>query len=133
MKKNSSIFQIWFDPNINESISKKAEYCDYKSSSFKWKNNKKTFIGKNSNVSLDTEDIEIFELIIDEDTELNLDCKKYYSIYVLSEKLMINNNILNCHDFVKIYKENNISLKYLGKCKLFIISSPLNVSYKTYH
>jgi len=133
LKKNSSIFQIWFDPNINESISKKAEYSDYKSSSFKWQNNKKTFIGKGSNVSLDTEDIEIFELIIDEDTELNLDCKKYYSIYVLSEKLMINNNILNCHDFVKISKENNISLKSLGKCKLFIISSPLNVSYKTYH
>ena len=27
---------------------------------------------------------------------------------------MINNNILNCHDFIKISDENNISLKSLG-------------------
>ena len=133
LKKNSSIFQIWLDPNINASISKKAEYKDYKSSSFKWKNNKKTFIGEDSIISLDTENIEIFELIIDKDTELKLDYKKYYSIYFLSGELILDNRILNCHDFIKISKENNISLKCLDKSKLFIISSPSSVSYKTYN
>ena len=44
--KNSSIFQIWFDPNINESISKKAEYKDYKSSSLNGKIIKKHLLVK---------------------------------------------------------------------------------------
>ena len=48
IQKNSSIFQIWFDPNINNSIYEKPKYKDYKSSIFKIKNNKKTIIGKDS-------------------------------------------------------------------------------------
>tara|TARA_Y100001954_G_scaffold224425_1_gene263813 strand:- start:1990 stop:2739 length:750 start_codon:yes stop_codon:yes gene_type:complete len=132
LQKNSSIFQIWFDPNINKTIKEKPKYKDYQSSFFKIKNNKKTIIGKDSCVKIKSENIEIFELILTEDTALNLDSKKYYSIYILSGKISLKEKSINIHDFIKISNETNISLKIINASKLFVITSPINVSYKTY-
>ena len=132
IQKNSSIFQIWFDPNINKTIYEKPKYKDYKSSFFKIKNNKKTIIGKDSSLKIKTEDIEIFELKLTEDTILHLNSKKYYSIYILSGKLALKEKEINNHDFIKISNENNISLKIINESQLFVITSPINVSYKTY-
>ena len=133
IQKNSSIFQIWFDPNINKTIYDKPKYKDYKSSFFKTKNNKKIIIGKNSSLKIKSEDIEMFELKIKEDTILNLNREKYYSVYILSGKIELNEKEINNHDFIKISNENNISLKIISECKLFIVSSPINVSYETYN
>ena len=133
LQKNSSIFQIWFDPNINKTIYDKPKYKDYKSSLFKIKKNKKIIIGKDSSLKIKSEDIEMFELKLKEDTILNLNRKKYYSIYILSGKIKLREKEINNHDFIKISNENNISLKILNESKLFIITSPINVSYKTYN
>ena len=133
LEKNSSILQIWFDPNINKTINEKPKYKDYKSSFFKIKNNKKTIIGKDSPLKIKSEDIEIFELKLTEDTILNLNSKKYYSVYILSGKIALKEKEINNHDFIKISNENNISLKIINASQLFVITSPINVSYKTYN
>ena len=86
LQKNSSIFQIWFDPNINNSIYEKPKYKDYKSSIFKIKNNKKTIIGKDSSIKIKSEGIEIFELILKEDTILNLNIKSIIRFTYCLEK-----------------------------------------------
>ena len=132
IQKNSSIFQIWFDPNINKTIYDKPKYKDYKSSFFKLKNNKKTIIGKYSSLKIKSEDIEIYELKITEDTIINLNRKKYFSIYILSGKIALKDKEINKHDFIKISNEDNIAFKMINESKLFIIASPINVSYKTY-
>lgn len=133
IQKNSSIFQIWFDPNINKTIYEKPKYKDYKSSFFKTKNNKKIIIGKDSSLKIKSEDIEIFELKLTEDTILSLNSKKYYSVYILSGKIALKEKEINNHDFIKISNENNISLKIINESKLFVITSPINISYKTYN
>ena len=132
IQKDSSIFQIWFDPNIHKTIYDKPNYKDYKSSFFKIKNNKKTIIGKDSSLKIKSEDIEIFELKLTEDTILNLNSKKYYSIYLLSGKITLKEKEINNHDFIKISNENNISLQIINESNLFVIASPINVSYETY-
>jgi len=132
IQKNSSIFQIWFDPNIHKTLYDKPKYKDYKSSFFKIKNNKKTIIGKDSSLKIKSEEIEILELKLTEDIILNLNIKKYYSIYLLSGKISLKEKEINKHDFIKIYNENNISLQIINESKLFVIASPINVSYETY-
>ncbi|MBT3611506.1 MAG: hypothetical protein HN522_01005 [Flavobacteriales bacterium] len=132
IQKNSSIFQIWFDPNIHKTLYDKPKYKDYKSNFFKIKNNKKTIIGKDSSLKIKSEDIEIFELKLTEDIILNLNSKKYYSIYLLSGKIALKEKEINNHDFIKISNENNISLQIINESNLFVIASPINVSYETY-
>ena len=132
IQKNSSIFQIWFDPNIHKTLYDKPKYKDYKSSFFKIKNNKKTIIGKDSSLKIKSEDIEIFELKLTEDIIFNLNIKKYYSIYLLSGNIALKEKEINNHDFIKISNENNISLQIINESKLFVIASPINASYETY-
>jgi len=132
LQKDSSIFQIWFDPNIYKTLNDKPKYKDYKSSFFKIKNNKKTIIGKDSSLKIKSENIEIFELKLTEDIILNLNIKKYYSIYLLSGNIALKEKEINNHDFIKISNEKNISLQIINESKLFVIASPINVSYETY-
>ena len=54
------------------------------------------------------------------------------SIYVLAGDLLINNKEITRHDFIKISNIEKISIKIVSESKLFILSSPLNVSYETY-
>ena len=130
LKKNSSIFQIWLDPNVYKSVYKSPEYKDYKSIFFKSTNKKKIYIGEDSN-KIDTENIEIFELKLDEDVKLDLNTKKYYSIYVLAGDLLINNKEITCHDFIKISNIEKISIKIISRVN-YSFCLPLNVSYETY-
>ena len=46
MQKNSSIFQIWFDPDISKTMQQKAKYQSYKSDNFNQKNNITKLVGK---------------------------------------------------------------------------------------
>ena len=61
-----------------------------------------------------------------------LNIKKYYSIYLLSGNIALKEKEINNHDFIKISNENNISLQIINESNLFVIASPINVSYETY-
>jgi len=132
INKDSSIFQIWFDPNLEKSIFQKPKYKDYSSKKFKSNSSKKIIIGNNSPVKINSEKIEIFELKLEENYIIESNLDQIISIYVLEGKLEICNNKLNKHDFLKIQKMNKIEIKIKEKTKLFCISSPKKTSYKTY-
>ena len=84
-------------------------------------------------IKIKSEGIEIFELILKEDTILNLNSKKYYSIYILSGEIELKDKKIHKHNFIKISNENYISLKIINESKLFVVTSPIKVSYKTYY
>ena len=133
MNKGAAIFQIWLDPNLKKSLNKPPAYKDYKPNSFPLNGNKKTWIGKNSSVKIDTEGIEMFELSLkNEEHVMQLDQDKYYSIYILSGNLSVNSNTLEQSDFLKICDEKEIEISTNEKVQLFCIISPEKVSYPTY-
>ena len=132
LKKNSSIFQIWLDPNIYTSINNKPKYKDYQASSFKFYDNKKTILGEKSQLKVQSEGVEIFELIINNNENLQLNRLKYYSIYIIEGLLKINRMEVKSDDFIKIYNENNISITLKEKSRLFIVVSPIQLSYSSY-
>ncbi|MGB0888050.1 MAG: pirin family protein [Vicingaceae bacterium] len=134
--KNSRIFQIWFDPNIRESMLKEASYNDYKLEDFipKIENgiSTKNYVGKDGLIEMDTEGVEIKELKLSEnDNQIKLDISKIHSFYVLDNAVQINGQLAKVDDFIIVENESEINIETEG-VKLFLISTPQKLSYKTY-
>ena len=133
LNKDSAVFQIWFDPDLNSSLSQNAEYQDYNLNELYYKENKRHLIGNKSPIKIDTESIEIYEIEYNnKKIEIPLDQNKYYSLYILSGKVEIEEKEISEDSFIKIYKQKNLIIQGNHKAKIFCIESPLEVSYKTY-
>ena len=132
MQKDSSIFQIWFDPDISKTIQQKANYQDFKSDNFIEKNNITKLVGKSCPIEVESENIEVFRLSIEEKFKMDIEPAYFYSIYLISGDASINSKLLEKDDFIKIYDEKTIEFNANKKCEFFIIKSPQETSYKTY-
>ena len=84
----SEIFQIWFDPDLSQSLNKEASYDDFRSSDFKIfrKKNftKKIIKGDGSPLQMDSEGVSINEYVFSSGTH-SLKIKKgfIHSIFIL--------------------------------------------------
>ena len=132
LEKNSSIFQIWFDPNLEKSLYQKPSYKDYQSTDFEINNKKKIIIGENSPIKIFSEKISIYELFNNKDFIIENSNNLFLSIYILSGEIKINKKIIQKDSFIKIKEEKEIKINVISNCKLFCISSPINPTYKTY-
>ena len=137
MEKGAAMFQIWVDPNLGKTLEIPASYDDYKSSDFPVLENEgiqtKTIIGKDSPFKMDTVGIEITELFIKKGNfAYALDDSSIYSLYLLDGALKIDGKSVAKDDFVRISGLSQIQIESQADAKLFTISSPKNVSYKTY-
>ncbi|MAJ98264.1 MAG: hypothetical protein CBE48_003070 [Flavobacteriales bacterium TMED288] len=132
LHKHSSIFQIWFDPNISKSITIPPQYQDFKSNNFKFDGNRKYYVGNNSLIKLDSENIQIFKLKISKYTILRVPETLVYSIYCLNNSFKLNNMTIKKNDFIIIYDEKDVYISVKTPIELFVISSSKFVSYKTY-
>ncbi|MDG1849025.1 MAG: pirin family protein [Flavobacteriales bacterium] len=134
--ENSEVFQIWFDPNINKSLYREAKYKDYPSQVLPVEKNHKVrvknIVGKNSPVKLETENISIQEIDLDNSHSLTLKSGQTYSLYLINGHIDINGVELKKDDFTVIEDEKEMHISCQKKSKLFMISSPKTPSYKTY-
>ena len=132
INKDASIFQIWFDPNLEKSIYLKPNYEDYPSDKFTSNGPKKRIVGNNAPVKILSEGIEIFELNLKENFSVKTNLDQILSIYVLNGSLKICNQKIKKHDFVKIQKMNEVEIIINENSRLFCILSSSKLSYKTY-
>ena len=136
LEKDSDIFQIWFDPNLNESLYKEPAYAYYKSELLPIEINEnrsiKTIVGENSPVKLDTEGIRIQEITLKKNFPLALDSNYSHSIYIIQGKVILNDKEIEKDDFAIVQEENEIQIGGEVDSKLFIISSPTTPTYTTY-
>ena len=138
LMENSEIFQIWFDPNLRVSLNKLASYDDYKNQDFqildsKWKKTK-IIKNENSRLKMDSEGIEIFQYsyLDNKNDEISLKLDKIHSFFVIDGEISINGKIISKGFFFTVRDQNLLKLKILSNSEIFRISSPKNVSYKTY-
>ncbi|MEC8615212.1 MAG: pirin family protein [Bacteroidota bacterium] len=138
LMENSEIFQIWFDPNLRVSLNKLASYDDYKSQDFqildsKWKKTK-IIKNENSRLKMDSEGIEIFQYsyLDNKNDEISLKLDKIHSFFIIDGEISINGKIISKGFFFTVRDQNLLKLKILSNSEIFRISSPKNVSYKTY-
>ena len=131
------MFQIWFDPNIQKSITKEATYNDYQADEIKKLEKDgitiKNYIGNGGPVKMDSEGVEINEYIIPQGNhQLKLRADKIHSFYLLNGTLKIDGNIIKENDFFIVENEKEIKLEVKEDTKLFVVTVPQFVSYQTY-
>lgn len=138
LNEKSEIFQIWFDPNIQHSITEEASYDDYKSNDFEISENNrikvKKIAGGNSPMKIFSEGIEINSYEIPSNIESDFEIQKnaIYSYFILDGEVTLNKETAEKGDFIIVSEVNNINITANSKTKVFEIKSPLRPSYSTY-
>lgn len=137
LHENAEMFQIWFDPNLQESLKDEASYDDFPLSELpvKDENGIKTIIykGEGSPLEMRSPGVEIYKKEIKAGAHsLFLNAEKIHSIYVYSGQLSIENDKMNENDFVIVSESNELQLEVESNCTLFMISSPRQLDYLTY-
>ncbi len=131
MNKDSRMFQIWVDPNLNKTLQQAASYNDYKSSDIPISTEsditKLHYAGEKGIMQLDTSNIDIEKWKLNGSKEI-MDSNLVYSIYVLSGEVTINDAIAVKDDFVIVDGPATLD----GSCDLFVIASAKELTYETY-
>ena len=137
LDKNSEIFQIWFDPNLEITLKNNASYDDYSFSEFKVNKNKTsstTIIkGEGSPMKMDTEGITIHLLDLKNGSHFfNSSKKKVHSIFVLDGEIELENKKNLKGTFLTISQTDSFRIISNKRSRIFEVISPLLPSYKTY-
>ncbi len=137
IKENSRMFQIWFDPNIQETMSKTASYDDYKSSDMNYYEEAgisyKNYIGNGGPIKMDAEGVEIYEMEIPKGShKLSLNNQKMHSYYLIDGELSIDNQKINKDDFIIVEGDDKLEVEVTQKAKLFVVANPIQLSHKVY-
>ena len=131
------MFQIWFDPNLEATLTKPASYDDYRSADFPVKavgnTQIKTLAGPGSPFLMDTPGIEIFQVEIGaEPFHLKSEKGKIYSAYLLEGEANFNGETARQFDFVQVTGQEEIVLDSQHGARIFVIASPMHPGYSTY-
>lgn len=135
--KDGEIFQIWFDPNLEKTLSKPASYDDYKAEVFPEKQvgnaRVKTLVGEGSPFQMDTPGVEVFNIKIESgEFRLKTEPGKIYSAYLLEGEADFNGEAAKVSDFVQITELEEIVLNAPKGANVFVIASPVHPGYRTY-
>ena len=134
VSENSRAFQIWFDPNFQESIHLKPSYIDYRASDFLPREEKGirylTYIGAGSSAHALTPSLTIKKLTFDRymTTEIPLNEEMSYTFYVLSGGGEVGGVKIEQDDALRISQASTLALSFEGE--LFYIETPTELSYQ---
>ena len=137
LDKNSEIFQIWFDPNLENSLKESASYDDYSFSQFKVIKNNNSFTtiikGEGSPMSMESEGITINLHSLNKGSHLIKTSNKIvHSMFILNGEIELNNKINTRGTFIKVSKGKSFEISCNTKSLIFEVTSPLSPSYRTF-
>jgi redox-sensitive bicupin YhaK (pirin superfamily) len=138
IKQGASIFQIWFDPDLNKSMRLPASYNDYASASFPVRQKDgftiKVLRGEGSPLKMESEGVEIVEISFDAGQHtMTLDSDKIHSIYLVEGNVQIEGQgTIDTDDFLIVKQQEQLVFKANQPGKWFRISTPVKPSYLTY-
>ncbi len=134
---NSSIFQIWFDPNLDQTITKPATYNDYTGDSFpvfEDKESKTKVMVGGTQLSMDSKVDYIQEITFyAAEKAFPLKNDSVYSFFVMEGSLEVNKQKMNKGDYAVIKQEEEMKFTSIAKnTKVFIIKTPVDPGFQTY-
>jgi hypothetical protein len=135
--KDGEIFQIWFDPNLNKTLSQPATYDDYKAAEFPEKMlgaaRIKTLVGDGSPFRMDTPGVEVWSIdVAAGEVTLPLAAGKIGSAYILDGTASLNGEPVKTSDFVLLEGQESLEIKTTEGALVFLIVSPAQLDYPTY-
>ncbi len=133
----ASMFQIWFDPNLQTAIQKAATYSDHRSSEFKSKTiggvTEVVYVGEGSPVKLDSQGVEIKKLLAAPGShDINIDESSTASIFVVSGSFSSGENTFKAGDFIRFESAGNWKFINDKEVEIFMIQTPSTPAYPTY-
>jgi redox-sensitive bicupin YhaK (pirin superfamily) len=138
MGKDAEMFQIWFDPNLDATLSKPASYDDYRAADFPVRQSGsatvKTLVGEGSPFRMDTPGVEVHQIEVTGGGTFALDLPtgKIASIYLLDGDALANGESLRTSDFVQASEVGTLNFETDSGAHIFVITSPAVVGYRTY-
>ncbi|MEQ9287154.1 MAG: pirin family protein [Cyclobacteriaceae bacterium] len=131
------IFQIWFDPNLRESLKKPANYIDITADKFPVEQNdsvsQKVIVGEGSPLDLDSVGIGITEYTVKKGGfSLPVSPGFRYGVYTISGEVEIDQGIISADDYLLVSGESEFNVRVNEDAKLFVIAVQDEVDYKTY-
>ena len=133
----SRMFQIWFDPELQKSIQKKATYNDYPASVFPIVEDngitRKIMKGDGSPLLMDTPGVEIVEFVCGiGEFKIPLMDSQIYSLFLVEGAGNFNGTEVSKEDFMKVEGESILAIETSIPTKVFMISTPVTPGYTTY-
>tara|TARA_B100001059_G_C17831147_1_gene584774 strand:- start:1031 stop:1825 length:795 start_codon:yes stop_codon:yes gene_type:complete len=139
LMEDTEIFQIWFDPNLSNTLKNRATYDDYKNDDFKKINSKNLIVklikNTDSKMKMEAEGITIKEYFFRKE----IDCytikildNYVHSIFIIEGSIKLNNESYPKGTFFKISNINEVSINVESDVKIFEITSPQKIKYQTY-
>lgn len=138
MGKDAEMFQIWFDPNLVETLELPASYDDYKHADFPVHVQDDaqitTLVGPGSPFSMHTPGVQVQRIeLASGHVRLNVPENSIQSVYVLEGAPLLEGQALGVRDFVLVKDQTDMLLEAPGGLvSVFIISSPAQLSYRSY-
>ncbi len=137
MGKDGEMFQIWFDPGLEKTLSQPASYDDYRGTAFPQKEegvaHLTTIVGADSPFRMDTPDVEVFRLDLNQGNYVHpMEAGKIYSVYVLEGNPTVDGQATQTSDFLLITDQESFDIKTDSAAQLFVIASPMQPGYRTY-
>ena len=137
LHEKAEMFQIWFDPNLQESLKHEASYDDFSQDELPVKDTPgiKTTVykGEGSPLEMLSAGVDIVKKEIHVGNySLPLEKEKTHSIYLYSGKLNVEDQKVEENDFMIISGQDVLQLNVSEECILFMISSPSQLDYLTY-
>ena len=134
---NSSIFQIWFDPNLNNTLTKPASYNDYSGDSFpvfEDKESKAKVMVGGTQLTMDSK-VDYIQEVTYYVPEKTFPIKEdsVYSFFILNGSLTVNDNKMNEEDYAVVKQESEMKFTSIEKnTRIFIVKTPLQPGFETY-
>jgi quercetin 2,3-dioxygenase len=134
----SSIFQIWFDPDVSKTIGQPASYNDYAGVTFPVYEDAATqtkmFVGGTSSIQMESKVDAIQEITFKSSEKIiDLDQASIYSFFVLQGTMQVGNQPIHKGDYVVVQQEEKLHLVSIEiGSRIFSIKSPLHPGFVTY-
>lgn len=133
----SSIFQIWVDPDLSQTLTLPASYDDYPASVFpvldEGEYDLRIYTENNLPMELATEGVSIFKLTgKSEQFRLSPEPGMIYSLFVMEGSPGIDGQPLAGGDFFVVSGEEELELSSALGAAFFMVRSPSLIPYKTY-
>lgn len=137
MGEGSEMFQIWFDPNLQRTLSQPASYDDYRAADFPLKQEGnaeiRTLAGEGSPFKMDTPGISVQRISLKPgQTILPARSGEVYSVYVLSGAVRFGDQEARESDFLLAQEMPELPFQTESGADIFMIASPAVLPYRTY-
>ena len=137
--ENSAMFQIWFDPDLKQTLTQPASYDDYPSESLPVTEKNGVIVkhiqGGKSPFHIQAKVDFIQEWTISgKDKGFDLDPRSVYSVCVISGDAKVDGTPVSTGDYFVISEANEVKLGAGGgEARLFLISIPKDPGFQTYY